>query len=137
MGAMNMTVLRRSTLGGLSRRELLAILLVGALLLCYGAYGTLHKISDIDLPIVNHSSSMEQGAMGEHSGGHQGGHLGGSECAAALLVVFLGAAIGFLARGTWARRRFAASSFPEVRLPLVVLHPPRGPTASLLQVFRL
>ena len=137
MDSMNSTGLSRLSPFGLSRSGLLALLLIGALLLCYGAYGVLHEISEIDLPLVDRSSSMEQGAMGEHSGGHQGGHLESSECAAALLVVVLGAAIGLLARGTRTRSRVAVSSLPERRFPLVVLHPPRGPTSSLLQVFRL
>jgi hypothetical protein len=136
MGSMNSTSLSRSSPAGLFRRGLLALLLVGALLLCYGAYGTLHKVSDIDLATVDHSS-VEMGAMGEHSGGHPCGHLGSSECAAALLVVFLKAVIGLLAWGTWMRSRVAVSSLPKRRFPLVVLHPPRGPTYSLLQVFRL
>src|SRR5215217_1130077 len=83
MGSMNGTGLSRSSPAGLSRSGLLALLLVGALLLCYEANGPLHKISDIDLLIGDPSSSIEKGTMGEHSGkrhhvpgGARDGHLG-------------------------------------------------------------
>jgi|SRR5215204_2643722 len=138
MGSMNSTGLSRLRPAGLSRSGLLALLLVGALLLCYEANGPLHKISDIDLLIGDPSSSIEKGTMGEHSGKHQGGHLGNSECAAALLVVVLGASIGLLlARDTWTRSRVAGSCLLQRHFPLVVPHLARGPTSSLLQVFRL
>jgi hypothetical protein len=137
MSSMKSSGLIRSSSAGLSRSGLLALLLVGALLLCYGAFGALHQLSDVDIPMVEHSSSTEKGATGGHSEGHQGWHLGSMDCAAALLVVFLGAVVGLLSRSTRTWSRVAAFSLTERCFPQVVLHPPRGPTASLLQVFRL
>ncbi len=137
IGSMKSTGLIRPSPVRLSRSGLLALLLVSALLLCYGAFGALHQLSDVDILVVEHSSSMEKGATGGHSEGHQGWHLGSTDCAAALLVVFVGAVIGLLPRGTLTWSRVAASSLPEGRFPQVILHPPRGPTSSLLQVFRL
>ena len=60
------------------------------------------------------------------------------DCATAILVVFLGAFILLIHKGTRIWKRFAAALLSDRCSPLSVFHPPRGPTAaSYLQVFRL
>ncbi len=117
----------------------LTALLVVALLLCHGALGGLHQVSA--KPAVpeqaHHVSADEAMSPQEHQGGHQGSHpLSSSDYAAALSVVLLlGAVLVLVLSGGLTRR-------PELRILERVLPPPgfrpiRGPTAPLLQVFRL
>jgi hypothetical protein len=130
-----------------SRRGLLALLLVGALLLCHGAYGALHQLHQTSgttlLPAAEPSSSSSHththGAEdGEHPGAAGEGCIGCVPYAATLLVFFLGtAAVWFLSasRG-WSRGMAALPSSGRLFSP-GELHPARGPTLPALQVFRL
>ena len=73
--------------------------------------------------------------MGGHE--HPSCHLTGAEYFAVLLTAFLGLVLGLLLSSArlWGRVT-APLCFVRLSYPLV-LPPPRGPTASLMQVFRL
>ncbi len=69
---------------------------------------------------------------------HTSCHLAGADYFAVLLTTFLGLILGLLLKGlrSWA----SAVDVPLTagrRFTPVVLHPPRGPTLPVLQVFRL
>jgi len=116
------------------RRVLAALCLVGTVLLCQGLYGALHKFSAADLPGAGYSSTIAAGQSGDHSGGD----MGAWSCAAAILVVFLGAGSLLLHQGARIWQRFIASLLSDKSFAPRVFHLPRGPTAaSRLQVFRL
>ncbi len=131
-----------------SRRELLALLLVGALLLCHGAYGALHQFHQTSgsalLPAAEQSSHSSHahthGAVdGEHPGAAGEGCLGCVPYAAALLVIFLGTATVWFQSASRGWTKGVAASPSSIRpSPPGVLHPARGPTLpASLQVFRL
>jgi hypothetical protein len=113
----------------------MALLLLVALLFCHGFMGAFHQLPDPP----EHSR-----VMGEHSshapaggsGGHSGLHLGHSDYAAVLISILFGAIIGLLS-GVRMWRGLTAPQFPERTFPPLILHPARGPTAPLIQVFRL
>lgn len=121
--------------------RLLSLLLVAALLACHGAFGVLHQFPGHGLQVEEHSSAMEQGAGLEEHPSHRGGGEslpGGSNYAAVIFVVLLGAALvlrlsGFRLRVAHMVRRQAERNFPTA----IAFHLPRGPTAPVLQVFRL
>jgi hypothetical protein len=105
---------------------------VGALLLCHGAFGSLHQFKGLVLseqPTVEHTSHHE-----EH--GPPDGHpVGAHDYAAALFALLLGMIYGFL-------RREAKDAFSALRRtgslpPPGLFHLPRGPSPPLSQVFRL
>src|SRR5215217_2914756 len=116
------------------RRVLTALFLVGTVLVCHELFCTLHQFSDVEIPAIGHSSFVEKGHAGEHSGGA----VGVLDCAAVILAAFLGAVLRLLHKGTKIGRR-VAGAYPFDRcFPLSAFHLPRGPTlASQLQVFRL
>lgn len=121
--------------------KLLSLLLVATLLACHGAFGVLHQFPGHGMQEEEHSSAMAQAAGPEEHPPHRGGgeHLpGGSNYAAVIFAVLLGAALalrlgGFRLRVARVTRRQAGRKFPTA----VALHLPRGPTAPVLQVFRL
>lgn len=127
--------------GGWHRRGLLALLLVGTMLLCHGAYGALHQVC-ATLHAEHSSLADTHGTgAGEHPVEHQGAdgegqHLGHIAYAATILVLSLGAFLWLL---SGARRwtTVAPSSLPDRVFPPVFLRPPRRPEPSFLQVFRL
>jgi hypothetical protein len=122
----------------------LAILcLVGALLLCHGLFGALHLCSttepaasaDSHLTHDHHASSEAGANTNEHPLCHL---LHAAAYYAVFLAAFLWLVFGLLLRkGTrlWSTSTAPAASFR--RFGPVVLHPPRGPTLPVLQVFRL
>lgn len=141
-----MTGARRiwSVLVGQSGRRLLALLLVGALFLCHGAYGALHQIhqgaGDAALPAMEHAAHADTGGTedGVHPAGHRAEHLVGDMAyAATLVVISLGAFLRWLINDARAWSRVGASSLIVRCFPLLVVRPVRGPTLSILQVFRL
>ena len=112
---------------------LLLLLLVGALLLCHGAFGPLHQLSNAALSkhlMVGHPS---------HQQGLADGHpVGAPDYAASLFALLLGMVYGLLRRE--ARVRDALSALRRTGwLPTTaVFQLPRGPDPPLfLQVFRL
>jgi hypothetical protein len=130
--------------GAWSRRGLLAILLVGALLLCHGAYGALHQMHQIScaagLPAADHPSHDHGhgGGDAQHPGeASSEGCLGNVAYAATLLLISLGALLWPLNGGrAWVK---VPASSPLMRpFPPLVRDEARGPPLpALLQVFRL
>ena len=123
----------------------LAILcLIGALLLCHGVFGALHLWSttehaastDSHLAQDHHASSEAGANTDEHTMCHL---LHAAAYYAVLLAAFLWLVFGLLllkgAARLWSTSTAPAASFR--RFGPVVLHPPRGPTLPVLQVFRL
>lgn len=112
----------------------LVFLLAISLLLCHGVFGTHHLLPD-------HAGPADQGEwspllVGEGASQGQPSEDGpvGEEYFAVLLVVLLGFVV-LLVVGLRDRVSISRSyeSFPR----MLFLPPPRGPTAPLLQVFRL
>ncbi len=122
------------------RSGLLALFVVGTLLLCHGIFSALHLCSAPQVfahQAHEHHSSPTQTGVGDHE--HPGCHpMGAIEYFAVLFLgTFLGLVLGLLLKGA----RLCGSvvrfgPFERSFRPLV-LHPPRGPTTTLLQVFRL
>lgn len=118
-------------------------MLVVAVLLCHGVFGYAHELSPPEATKVPsaHSTPGPQHAMaGQHDASHSehgvGGHLSAGGYFAILLALLFGAFL--LPRGGLpASVRLPAPAFFERRLVFRTLHPPRGPTAPFLQVFRL
>ena len=113
----------------------MALLLV-ALLFCHGFLGALHQVcgpSEHSHPAGEHPSHTQG-----DSSDHPAAHLGCSEYAAVLISVLFGAIIALLLSGVRAWRKLHDSPRLLKRfLPPLILHLPRGPTAPVLQVFRL
>ena len=138
-----------SVLEGQSRRILLTLILVAALLLCHGLYGAMHQVfatlhaSPALQAHMPHTDTHGSGG-GEHTpidrqdegGGEGQGHLGHVAYAAALLVISLGAILWLLGGGrAWTRSDL--SSLTKRIVPPKFLRPPLIPNPALLQVFRL
>jgi hypothetical protein len=120
-------VLPRST-----RERLLPLLLVGALLLCHGAFGSLHQFRGpvlFDQPTVKHQSHQEEPADGHALGAH--------DYAAALFALLVGMVYVLLRRE--ARIRGALRALRRVGgIPTTeTFRLPYGPSPPLLQVFQL
>lgn len=128
-----------------SGRALSAVFVV-ILLLCHGAFGVEHLISDpLSTPAapVDHSAAH---ASAHHETHHDGqassdgeeraAHHGAAEYFFVLLGIFLGPAF-WLLRGSFKSWFGTATRLFGTRLPEPVVNLPRGPTPRLLQVFRL
>ncbi len=108
------------------------VLLVGALLLCHGAFGWLHQVQDS--PIPAHLAAKHASHQAEH--GTEDGHPPmKSDCAVAFFALLFGLVYALLHRA--ARPALSAPRLTGRPLPATLTHLPRGPTPSLLQVFRL
>ena len=120
---------------GPTTKSIVTPLLLVAFLFCHGFLGAVHQIPDPpDRSHLagGHSSHAPAGGLC----GHPGMCLGHPEYAAVLVSVLFGAVIGLLLNSArWSG--LAASGLPERSFPPLILHPPRGPTVSLMQVFRL
>jgi hypothetical protein len=119
----------------------LAVLLVGALLLCHGAFGALHLVCYPpqcagDAEHAAHHQLAAGGVGDSHE--HSADHGTSTEYFAVLVVGFLGLLLGLLSKGTPLRISVAAR-WPAVlrRVPAVLFRPPPTPTPQTLQVFRL
>lgn len=118
--------------------RVLAPLLLVALLACHGFLGAPHHA-----PGLSDHSHLDEGhpshALAEElSDDHPGLHLGHSGYAVVLISLLIGATLGLLLSGARAcRKPAAAPRLAERSLPPLVLHPSLGPTAPLVQVFRL
>jgi hypothetical protein len=120
-------VLPRST-----RESLLPLLLAGALLLCHGAFGSLHQFKGpvlFEQPTVEHASHQEEPADGHALGAH--------DYAAALFALLVGMVYVLLRREARIR-----GALPALRrtglLPTTEMSGlPHGPSPPLLQVFQL
>jgi hypothetical protein len=109
-------VLPRST-----RERLLPLLLVGALLLCHGAFGSLHQLNG---PVL-----FEQPAEGHPLGAH--------DYAAALFTLLLGMVCMLLRREARIRGALPALRRTGLLPTSEIFRLPHGPSPPLLQVFRL
>jgi hypothetical protein len=120
-----------------SKGRQLALLLVGAILLCHGVFGILHLCSTPTAPThqTHEHPSFADGTAAGHD--HPVCHLTGAEYFAVLFTAFLGLVLGLLkCARLWGRVASFRPSRPY--LPPLVSHLPRGPTnLPVLQVFRL
>jgi hypothetical protein len=119
-----------------TRERLLPLLLVGALLLCDGAFGSLHQLEGPlladHLTVVEHTSQQEEhGAADDHL-------LGGAhDYAAALFALLLGMVYALLRRETRSGGAFPAPRRTGSPPATTIFHLPRGSSPPLSQVFRL
>ncbi len=115
----------------------MALLLV-AFLACHGFLGAPHHAPG---PPDHSHLTKGQPSHGPAEGlpdDHPGLHLGHSGYAVVLISFLIGATLVLLLSGARAWCKPAAAPRPTgLSLPSLVLHPPRGPTAPLVQVFRL
>ena len=116
-----------------TRERLLTLLLVGSLLLCHGAFGSLHQLKG---PVLSdHSTVVEHTSHQEKHGPADGHPVGEHDFAAALFALLLGMVYALLSgegRDVFPAPR-RTGSLPTTR----VLHLPRGPGPPLSQVYRL
>lgn len=125
----------RSSLLGKPRGRLLALLLVGAILVCHGVFGALHLCSSPQTHLhQEHVHPAVEEGMGAHDE-DSSCHALGADYFAVLLTAFL--VLGLLLEGARSWISVVAPSTVGRRFTPVVLHPPRGPTLPVLQVFRL
>ncbi len=109
------------------------VVVIVALLFCHGAFGYAHQLPPADVSAA-HVAHVEGGHQPDPDGGAAGSHLGGTYFATLLLLLF---GTSLLLDG--------GVSVGALRVPMPWtggykvrrLHPPRGPTSSYLQVFRL
>ena len=117
----------------------MVLVVVIALLLCHGVYGAAHQAPGAT---GHHHGAGHApygdgpGAVGGSPGPYDEGCFGCVAYAASLLVVSIGAVLWLLRGGPSWDEGNAAMLLP-VRGPGSVLHPARGPTLPVLQVFRL
>ncbi len=109
--------------------------MAGALLLCHGAFGSLHQLQG---GALSGHPTMEQHPSHHQGHGSTNDHpVGATDYAATLFALLLGLVYGLLRRKTLSPRALFALQSTGRHSPTVVLHPARGPTPSLLQSFRL
>jgi hypothetical protein len=121
------------------------MLLLVAVLLCHGAYGAFHQVhqahqlSGTALPTVQlHQSHAHPHGLGDrgHTCGASEGDLCDMAYAATLVLLSMGAILWLLSAAMM-RVGAAAPLLPAWGFGSLGLHPVRGPTFLLLQVFRL
>jgi hypothetical protein len=119
----------------------LSVLLVGAVLLCHGVFGSLHLVCDpLEWCIggaqhsAEHQTSTDAGDAHEHPTGHDVSTAYFAVVALGLLVLILRQLPKCVAGlRIWLGRRWPA----VLRRVLAVLRPPPTPALPVLQVFRL
>jgi hypothetical protein len=119
-----------------------ALTLALALLFCHGFFGSLHELHGPAATGATTEAAEGHHASHEHSGpGDAAAHLGHADYYAVLLLVatlLLGVLAWLLPYAVRPRRAWDGSTSRGRLLPSGAWHhPPRGPTAPLLQVFRL
>lgn len=114
----------------------LAFLLAVALLLCHGIFGAEHLLPDRAGPADHGERSPLLVGDGVSQGQPSEDGPVGEEYFAVLFVVLLVLGLVVLL-GTGPRDRVSISRSYELLPRPLFLPPPRGPTAPLLQVFRL
>jgi ABC-type nitrate/sulfonate/bicarbonate transport system permease component len=116
-----------------TRERLLPLLLVGALLLCHGAFGALHQL---EAPVLSgHSTVVEHTSHQEEHGTADDHPLGAHDYAAALFALLLGMVYALLRGVVW--DVFPTSRRTGSPATTRTFHLPRGPSPPFLQVFRL
>lgn len=115
----------------------MAPLVLLAVLLCHGFLGALHQTCDS--PVHSHLAGAHLvHTPSEDPGGHpEGMHLGCSDYAAVLISMLFGAVVGLLLKGVRAWGTLVVPPLLWRFSQPIVPHPPRGPTTTVLQVFRL
>ena len=112
----------------------MTVLLVGALLLCHGAFGWMHQVQDA--PIPAHLAAKHASHQAGH--GTADGHPPvESDYAAAFFALLIGLVYALLRRAARTTPALPAPRLTGRPLPATISHLPRGHTPSLLQVFRL
>jgi hypothetical protein len=109
------------------------VVVIVALLFCHGAFGYAHQLPPANASAA-HVAHVEGGHQPDPDGTAAGSHLGGAYFATLLVLLFGtlsllggGVSVGALAAPPpWTGGHKAR-----------IFHPPRGPTSSYLQVFRL
>jgi hypothetical protein len=105
-----------------------------ALLLCHGAFGYAHQLPPAEATSA-HVAHAAGGHLPDPDGGAAGSHLGDAYFATLLLLLF--GTSSLLGGGVAVGAKLSAPA-PWMGVHKVGrLHPPRGPTPSCLQVFRL
>ena len=115
----------------LTTDRLLPVLLIGALLLCHGALGSLHQLHDVPDPApMKHA---------QHHGGNDASddHPASANYAAVFFALLFWLVYGLLRSATGARTSLPAARAAIGAVPAKIPILPRGPTFLLLQVFRL
>lgn len=117
------------------------MLLIGALLLCHGAFGTLHLVHPChpaETAGTHHPAAQQSGDAGGHSGGAPtDGLVGCSGYFTVVLTLFGAALLGLLLGGIRKTVKVRALRPYRPRYSPVSTFFPRGPSPPLLQVFRL
>ena len=121
------------------REKILPLLLVGALFLCHGVFGPLHLVcaspecvDGAGHPAGHHSAAGTMSQTHEHPVSHAT-----SADYFAVVAGLVGLLLGLLSTGTWAETRLESRRAPTFLREHPVFRPPRAPTSSVLQVFRL
>jgi hypothetical protein len=106
-----------------------------ALLFCHGAFGYARQLppADADAAHVAHAAGGQQP---DPDGGAAGSHLGDASYFATLLLLLFGTSL-LLGGGVSAGAKLPTPAPWMGGHEVGRLHPPRGPTPSRLQVFRL
>src|SRR5215217_5893749 len=137
---MKSIVVSRSRLIRSSRGKFAALLLVGVLLLCHGAFGVLHLCTTTQSS-PSHAAHEHQSHTGGEGGAHQHHQCHLMHVAnyyAVLLTAIFGLVLGLLLLKNGQVGGRLRSPLSVVRhLHPSGLHLPRGPTYPLLQVMRL
>ena len=120
-----------------STGRLLALVLVGAILVCHGVFGALHLCSSHEghMHQEHGHPSVEKG-MAAHDE-PPSCHVSGADYFAVLLTAFLGLVLGLPLRSARSWVSVAEPPAVERRFTSLVFYPPRGPTLPVLQVCRL
>lgn len=114
--------------------RLLALLLIGALLLCHGAFGSLHQFhgaDEINLIFAEHAQHQQ-----EHEAPDFDPPLA-TDYFAAFFALLFWLAYSLLRRRSVVRFAPPGASVTRRPVPAEISNLPRGPSPPLLQVFRL
>jgi len=114
--------------------DLYVVVVAMALLFCHGAFGYAHQLPPADATSA-HVAHAAGGHQPDPDGDASGSHLGDAYFATFLLLL-LGASL-LPGGGVWAGAKLSAPMPWMGGHKVRRLHPPRGPTPSRLQVFRL
>jgi hypothetical protein len=106
------------------------VVVIVALLFCHGAFGYAHQLPPADASAAH----VEGGHPPDPDGGEAGSHLGGTYFATLLVLLF---GTSLLLGGGVSVGALPAPTLWMGGHKVRRLHPPRGPTPSHLQVFRL
>ena len=130
----------------LTDHRILPQVLIWALLLCHGAFGALHVVADpavanpapaalsTGVPVTAHHASGHDDRAGHE---RRANHAGAEYFAVLLGTFFGGLALWALRRNASRRLGMSSATWRSWGTLPAIFSLPRGPTLSLLQVFRL